>query len=98
MTESTIVIECGAHQLYYATDPTTPGIFIAAPTEDLAKQLAEKARQCLPTGRNGVSMHIMHDHLSGSRITVPEPDWMSADQRKETIERLREHIQKRFLS
>ena len=87
-------IELGEHGLFYLTDTDDPGVFIAANSESEARELATQAHKALVTGAD-IPGHAMHDHSSGARITIPKPDGMNADQRRETIDRLTKHMHER---
>lgn len=93
-----ITIERGTHGLIYLTDPADAAIFLAAPDVERAEALIDIARRALATGDQTLPMHVIHDHIAGARITVPSPEWMTPEQRNETIQRLQTHIRMRLLS
>jgi hypothetical protein len=92
------IVEQGTHGLVYLTDATNAGIFIAAFNPESASALAALARSALLSGDQTVPMHMVHDHAHGARITVPEPEWMTPAQRRETVSRLRAHLTARLVS
>ena len=94
MTE---VIELGDCGLYYLTDTDQAAIFIVAATEPEARELATMARRALVDGTN-IPGHISHDHTTGARIMVPDPNVLTPEQRKETIGRFTKHLQGRVFS
>ena len=90
------VIERGDHGLFYLIDREERGIFIAASTWQEATELAALARNALVSGRGDVPKHVIHDHVSGTKITVPTPDWMTPEQRQESVARLQKHLKDRI--
>jgi hypothetical protein len=94
MTE---VIELGERGLYYLTDTDQAGVFIIAETEPKARELAVMARRALVEGTD-IPGHISHDHTSGTRIMVPDPNVLTPEQRVETITRFAKHLKERLFS
>jgi len=90
------VLEEGSAGLFYLTDTAVPGVFVAAPTPEEAREIAADARIALARPDVPVRLHSMHERDGGHRITIPEPDWMTPDQRGETIERLVRHLRAKF--
>ena len=88
-------IELGLHGLYYLTDSDDPGVFIAAGSEGSARELAALARQALEDGTTAVPGHVLNDHASGAKITIPDPNGMTPSQRAEVIDRLTTHMHAR---
>lgn len=88
-------IEQGASGLFYLTDTDERAIFIAAPTEDEAKNLGAQARLALPRGIS-IHGHTLHDYERGGKVFVPDPKDMTPEQRQECIDRMKEHLATRF--
>jgi len=88
-------IEQGTAGLFYLTDSDERAIFIAAKTEQDAKNLAAQARLALRRGI-GVHGHTLHDYARGGRLLVPDPKDMTPAQRQESIDRMKEHLVKYF--
>lgn len=85
--------ECG---LVYATDPDESAVFVAAPDHRIAIQCVEQVKRALLTGNN-IELHILHDHENGKKVSVPTPEWMTGEQRNETVERMQRHLRERMM-
>jgi hypothetical protein len=91
-SEHPAVIVSGLHGLTYLTDRDEPGIFIAAGSVFDASRFYVLARAALAGCANLVPGHTLHDDERGLRITIPDPEPMTPEQRRETIERLEAHL------
>lgn len=86
-------IEQGIAGLFYLTDSENRTIFLAATSEQEAKQWAILARQ----GRD-IPRHTLHDYQRGGQLLIPDPKGMTPEQRQETIDRMQDHLRERFAS
>lgn len=88
-------IEQGAAGLFYVTDSEERAIFIAATTEAEARDLAAQARLALSRGLD-VRHHKLHDYDRGGKLYIPDPIFMTPEQRQESITRMTKHLMERF--
>lgn len=91
-------MEHGKAGLWYLTDPKFPGMFIAAVTPEEAVTVSVQAALALQGMDQPIDRHTLHEHATGALVTVPDPDWMTPDQRAETIKRLQRHLLERIVS
>jgi hypothetical protein len=89
------IIQQGTAGLFYLTDPDERAIFIAASSEEEAKNLAAQARLALQRGLN-VHGHTLHDYERGGKVFIPDPIDMTPEQRQETIDRMKHHLVTHF--
>jgi hypothetical protein len=84
-------IERGANGLLYLTDSDERALFITGADEPEVKSLATQARLALTRGIS-IHRHALHTYERGGRLFVPDPQGMTAEQRQETIDRLKQHL------
>ena len=87
-------IEQGAAGLFYVTDTSERAIFIAAATEQEARDLGRQGRLALARGLD-IHGHTLLPYHDG-KVFTPDPKGMSEPQRLETIQRMTQHLKTYF--
>lgn len=81
----------GFHGLWYVSDGA---VFIAAQTEGGARELVAMAHAALKTD-DDIPGHVRMRHDAyDDTIFVPEAEWQTSDQRKETLAFFKVHLAK----